>query len=207
MRRVVPLAEEAAQAVTDWLEFRPDHRGHDYLFTTARGNRIYPSRMRRILRAILEGSGVRREGISLHTLRHSAATLLLQTGTCDIVQMQRLLGHSRLDTTAVYLHVDESDLRQAMERHPLGGVVLRTGWRAAKEPRAAARRVELRVPSGGECAVHAGGGAGVGGAVAKAFLLDAAAQRAGVRAPPPPWTSTSASPAFSCTRYRVSPAQ
>ena len=51
---------------------------------------------------------------------HSAATLLLQTGTCDVVQIQRLLGHSRLDTTAVYLHVEESDLREAMGRHPLG---------------------------------------------------------------------------------------
>ena len=62
----------------------------------------------------------RREGLSLHTLRHSAATLLLQTGTCDIVQIWRLLGHSQLDTTAVYLHEDEGDLRAAMGRHPLG---------------------------------------------------------------------------------------
>ena len=60
-----------------------------------------------------------REGISLHTLRHSAATLLLQSGTCDLVQIQPLLGHSRLDTTAIHLQVEPGDLRAAMDRHPL----------------------------------------------------------------------------------------
>ena len=56
----------------------------------------------------------------MHTLRHSAATLLLQSGTCDILQIQQLLGHSRLDTTAIYLHVQPNDLRKAMDAHPLG---------------------------------------------------------------------------------------
>jgi hypothetical protein len=60
--------------------------------------------------------------VSLHTLRHSAATLLLQSGTCDIVQIQRLLGHSRLDTTAIYLHMEQRDLQEAMSAHPLGEV-------------------------------------------------------------------------------------
>lgn len=117
--RIVPLAEEARRAVADWLEFRPADCGHDHLFTTTRGNRIHPSGMQRIWRSILRRSSVRREGVSLHTLRHSCATLLLQTRTCDIAQIQRILGHSRLDTTAVYLHIDQDDLRAAMDAHPL----------------------------------------------------------------------------------------
>ena len=117
--RVVPLAEEVCAAVSDWLEFRRSDCGHDYLFTTSRGNRIHPSRMQRIWSPILTRSGIKREGVSLHTLRHSAATLLLQSGTCDILQIQQLLGHSRLDTTAIYLHVEPRDLRNAMEAHPL----------------------------------------------------------------------------------------
>lgn len=116
---MVPLAEEPLQALADWLEFRPADCGHDYLFTTSRGNRVHPSRMQRIWRAILERSGIARPGVSLHTLRHSAATLLLQSGKCDIVQIQQLLGHSRLDTTAIYLHVEPGDLRRAMAAHPL----------------------------------------------------------------------------------------
>ena len=73
----------------------------------------------------MDKSGVRRDGVSLHTLRHSAATLLLQSGTCDIVQIQRLLGHSRLDTTAVYLHMEPRDLQAAMQAHPLSVVAPR----------------------------------------------------------------------------------
>ena len=118
--RAVPLGSEARAAVSDWLEFRPEDCGHDYLFATARGNRIHPSRLQRIWESVLERSGVRRSGVCIHTLRHSAATLLLQSGACDIVQLQQLLGHSRLDTTAIYLHVEPTSLRAALAAHPLG---------------------------------------------------------------------------------------
>lgn len=126
--RMVPLAEEVVKALRDWLESRPVTPKHDYLFTTFRGNRIHPTRMQRIWENVLGKSGVRQEGVSLHTLRHSAATLLLQSGTCDIVQIQRLLGHSRLDTTAIYLHVEQRDLQEAMSAHPLGGVQRGKSW-------------------------------------------------------------------------------
>lgn len=118
--RVVPLAEEVHAALVAWLEVRPRSVKHENLFTTTRANRIHPTRMQRIWRAVLEKSGVRQEGVSLHTLRHSAATMLLQSGTCDIAQIQRLLGHLRLDTTAQYLHVEPKDLQKAMDVHPLG---------------------------------------------------------------------------------------
>ena len=115
--RVIPLLPPVCEALRDWLEFRPACK-HDYLFTTSRGNRIHPSRMQVIWRRTLRASGITRPGVSLHTLRHSAATLLLQGGV-DLVCIQQLLGHSRLDTTAVYLHVEPASLRAAMEAHPL----------------------------------------------------------------------------------------
>lgn len=117
--RVLPLADEVADAIAAWLDLRSPDCKHDFLFTTFRSNRIHPSQMQRIWRRLLIRSGIRLEGISLHTLRHSAATLLLQSGTCDILQIQQLLGHSRLDTTAIYLHVAPKDLQAAMARHPL----------------------------------------------------------------------------------------
>ena len=117
--RVIPLVQEVVGAIRDWLEFRPEDCGHDHLFTTTHGNRIFPSRMQRIWKPILERSGIERDGVSLHTLRHSMATLLLQSGQCSLVEIQRILGHSRLDTTAVYLHVNEGELREAVRAHPL----------------------------------------------------------------------------------------
>lgn len=117
--REVPMVGELSQALRDWLEYRPDCR-HDYVFATIRGNRIYTTRLQIIWRRTLEASGISRPGVTMHTLRHSFATLMLQGGA-DLVSIQRLLGHSRLDTTAVYLHVGARQLREAMGAHPLSG--------------------------------------------------------------------------------------
>ena len=117
--RIIPLVERAADAVSDWLEFRPEDCEHDYLFTTTHGNRIHPSRMQLIWRSIFERTDIEDEGVSLHTLRHSMATLLLQSGEASLPEIQRILGHSRLDTTAIYLHVTDSELRDAVQGHPL----------------------------------------------------------------------------------------
>ena len=120
--RVIPLVDQLVQALSDWLEFRPTCCKHDYLFSTFHGNRIHPSGMQRIWADILEKSGLSTEGVTLHTLRHSMATLLLLSGKCSLVEIQQILGHSRLDTTAIYLHVGGIQLRQAVEAHPLIGV-------------------------------------------------------------------------------------
>jgi site-specific recombinase XerD len=45
--------------------------------------------------------------------------MLLQGGSCDLLQIQQLLGHTRLDTTAICLHVAPEGLKGAMDRHPL----------------------------------------------------------------------------------------
>lgn len=68
------------------LHARPDSR-HEYVFTATRGNRNHPSRMQRIWSSILKRTGITREGVSLNTLRHSAATLVLQSGRCDALQI------------------------------------------------------------------------------------------------------------------------
>jgi len=119
--RVIPLVDEALEPVRDWLELRPEACGHDCLFTTTHGSRIYPSRMQRIWKGILAQSGIEQDGVSLHTLRHSLATLLLQSGECSLAEIQRILGHSRLDTTAIYLHVSDIEVRDAVMSHPLVG--------------------------------------------------------------------------------------
>ncbi len=116
--RIVPLAPEALAAVSDWLELRPDGP-HGYLFTTRAGQPMTTKDLHRMFHRTLERSGITREGITLHKLRHTCATLLLQQGV-DIATLQRLLGHVSIESTATYLHVEMDDLREAVGRHPLG---------------------------------------------------------------------------------------
>jgi len=116
--RILPLLDDACEALQQWLDVRRD-TGHDYLFTTTHGNRIHASRLQIIWRDILQRSGIKKPRVTMHTLRHTFATLLLRSGRCDLASLQKLLGHSRLDTTAIYLHVGPQQLREAVDGHPL----------------------------------------------------------------------------------------
>ena len=115
--RVIPLLEAPRTAVGDWLELRPDCK-HDRIFTSKWGAPLSKNGLASALARALAGAEVTRTGITLHSLRHTFACLLLKGG-CDLYSLQRMLGHSRLDTTATYLHATVEDLRVAAERHPL----------------------------------------------------------------------------------------
>ena len=62
------------------------------------------------------------EKYSTHKLRHTAATLMYQHGAVDIRALQEILGHDKLSTTVIYTHLDEKQLRDAVESNPLSKV-------------------------------------------------------------------------------------
>jgi site-specific recombinase XerD len=64
-------------------------------------------------------AGLDAEKYSAHKLRHTAATLMLQNGV-DVRTLQELLGHDHLNTTQIYTHVDNTELRMAADANPLG---------------------------------------------------------------------------------------
>ena len=115
--RVIPLCDESIALLRDWLELRPDC-DHDVLFATRLGQPLGKHGLQDAFSRAKKAAGIKREGVTIHTLRHTFASSLLQNGA-DLVSIQRLLGHSSLDTTAIYLHVQMDGLREAVARHPL----------------------------------------------------------------------------------------
>ena len=73
----------------------------------------------RIVKKYLEDAGLDTTKYSVHKLRHTAATLMYQQGGVDVRLLQEILGHTNLSTTEIYTHLDEKQLRSAIEKNPL----------------------------------------------------------------------------------------
>jgi integrase/recombinase XerD len=73
------------------------------LFISARGKRLHGNSLINRLKKLAEAAGIDRE-IGLHTLRHSIATHLLQSGM-NLENVSRFLGHQSLESTQIYTHI------------------------------------------------------------------------------------------------------
>jgi site-specific recombinase XerD len=95
-------------------EAGPEASGVDRVFVNRRGLALKPQSIRAKLRRQAAASGIGRR-VTPHMLRHTAATLLIETGV-DIRFVQRLLGHASIATTEIYTHVSDEALRATLER-------------------------------------------------------------------------------------------
>ena len=87
------------------------------LFLSNRNKRISPKTVQHIVYDTLEKCGL--EGYSVHKLRHTAATLMYKYGNVDVKALQEILGHEQLNTTQIYTHVGNKQLKEAMDKNPL----------------------------------------------------------------------------------------
>jgi integrase/recombinase XerD len=85
------------------------------LFLNRRGSMMKPQSIRSKLRRYAADEAGLSRRITPHMLRHTAATLLIETGV-DIRFVQRMLGHSSIATTEIYTHVSDEALRVTLER-------------------------------------------------------------------------------------------
>lgn len=91
------------------------------LFVNRHGSPMKPQSIRSKLRRYASDVGLARR-VTPHMLRHTAATLLIETGV-DIRFVQRLLGHSSIATTEIYTHVSDEALRTTLERADVLGTL------------------------------------------------------------------------------------
>ena len=121
--RMLYLNEACQRALTDWLDERSAMTLVDQnaLFVTLQNRRrISTAAVHKLVKKHLSAAGLDSTQYSSHKLRHTAATLMLQNGV-DVRTLQEVLGHDHLNTTQIYTHVDNDDLRAAARANPLGG--------------------------------------------------------------------------------------
>ena len=122
--RIVPVGARAREAVSDYLARRHEVSSRELdsgearpLFVSRRGTRISRRQIQRSVGAWLAWAADG-EGLSVHALRHTFATHMLDEGA-DLMAVKELLGHSSLSTTRIYTHTSRERLVKAYRQaHP-----------------------------------------------------------------------------------------
>ena len=108
-QRIIPIANSAIEAINSYLENRKYKS--EYIFLNYKGNHLSRISVFKITQKYF--------GVSPHTFRHSYATALI-LGGADLMVLSELLGHSNVETTQIYTHIQQQHLAQTIkEFHPI----------------------------------------------------------------------------------------
>ncbi len=118
--RFVYFGSACRKAIDAYLPIRnkqvlSDNRA---LFGSRDSNRISVTAVHRLVKKALLQAGLDADQYSAHKLRHTAATMMLSGGV-DVKTVQEVLGHENLNTTQIYTHIENTELKIAAEANPL----------------------------------------------------------------------------------------
>lgn len=118
--RFVYFGSACRKAIDTYLVERNDMVLTDNraLFGSRNGNRISVTAVHRLVDKALLKAGLDVTQYSAHKLRHTAATMMLSGGV-DVKTVQEVLGHENLNTTQIYTHIENTELKLAAEANPL----------------------------------------------------------------------------------------
>lgn len=115
--RIVPIGQNAIEAVDNYLLLRSSQARDEALFLSKSGEAIQRQQIWRMIKYYAKKGGIEKN-ISPHTLRHSFATHLLDNGA-DLRIIQEMLGHSSINSTDRYTHLSQSHIQKAFAQfHP-----------------------------------------------------------------------------------------
>lgn len=118
--RFVYFGSSCRKAIDAYLPERNKKQLSDNraLFGSRDNNRISASAVHRMVKKYLLAAGLDINSFSAHKLRHTAATMMLSGGV-DVKTVQEVLGHENLNTTQIYTHIENTELKIAAEANPL----------------------------------------------------------------------------------------
>lgn len=123
--RVLYLNNACKVAITSHLNIqnkRLDIKDTNALFLSRLGTRISVKTVQWVVKKYLERAGLENRKMSVHKLRHTAATLMYRTGKVDVRVLKDILGHEQLNTTQIYTHVSDDSMRAAAEANPMADI-------------------------------------------------------------------------------------
>lgn len=126
--RIIYLNNACRMALGDYMSERLDEKyracGVPNLFLSGRGRNapISVKTIQWMVGKYLDAADLGNRGYSVHKLRHTAATLMYQSGNVDVRTLKDILGHEQLNTTQIYTHVSNKNMEDAMAQNPLSAV-------------------------------------------------------------------------------------
>lgn len=126
--RMIYLNSACKEALIPYLKIRYSEKYRAVtdkaLFLSRLESRISVKTVQHIVYKYLERAGLDSKRYSVHKLRHTAATLMYQSGNVDIRVLKDILGHEQLNTTQIYTHVSDANMKAAMDNNPLASISL-----------------------------------------------------------------------------------